>query len=138
MFGDFSATDHASMTGHGSAEVVEPSCLLWGPLRTIRAQVEPGADVRRMALAGTVALVGGLGLAGCSGSSQSYGDGYSVGQSLAASAQGFSAPAHVIAARCERQWRVSGSDIDNQRQWVSGCRQGFLQVEAEVTSTSHT
>jgi hypothetical protein len=93
--------------------------------------------VRRLGIASVVALFGGLALAGCGANSQSYGIGYSVGQSLAASVQGFSAPGHVIAVKCERQWQVSGSEVDSQRQWVNGCVHGFLQVEAEVTSTSH-
>lgn len=93
--------------------------------------------MRRLAITGVVALVGGLSLAGCGAGSQSYGIGLSVGQSLAASSQGFSAPGRVIVDKCERQWQVSGSEIDNQRQWVQGCVHGFIQVEAEVTSTSH-
>lgn len=92
--------------------------------------------MRRLGIASVAAVLGGLALAGCSSNSQSYGVGYSVGQSLAASAQGFSAPAHVIAAKCERQWQISGSDVDNQRQWVNGCVHGFIAVEAEVTSTA--
>jgi hypothetical protein len=93
--------------------------------------------VRRVLIAGVAVMFGSLGLAGCGSSSLSYGIGYSVGQSLAAGASGFTASHATIVAACERQWRVSGSNIDSHRQWVNGCVRGFIQVEAEVTNTTN-
>jgi hypothetical protein len=109
---------------------------LWALLRTI-GRVESGAVVRRAVVAGAIAVLGSLGLAGCGSGSISYGVGYSVGQSLAAGDAGFSAPHAQVVVKCERQWRLSGSAIDSRSSWINGCIRGFDQVEAEVTSTAH-
>lgn len=92
--------------------------------------------MRRTVVAGAVGLIGALGLAGCGSNSESFGVGYSIGQSLAAAHPGLSASHRTIVAACERQWRISGSNIDSQRQWVNGCIRGFLRVEAEVSNTA--
>jgi hypothetical protein len=93
--------------------------------------------VRRVIVAIAVVALGSLGLAGCESSSLSYGDGYSVGQSLAANDAGYTTPHAAIVAACDHEWRVSASAVDSQREWIDGCIHGFVTVQSEVT-TSHT
>jgi hypothetical protein len=92
--------------------------------------------VRRAVVAGAFVVLGSLGLAGCGSGSLSYGVGYSVGQSIAAGDAGFLAPRAQIVAKCDRQWRLSGSAADSRSAWINGCVRGFQQVEAEVTNTA--
>jgi hypothetical protein len=94
--------------------------------------------VRKVLFATALVALGSLGLAGCSvGSASSYGVGYSVGQSLAANVTGYALPHASVVAKCDRQWQLSGSTVDNRLAWVRGCVEGFAQVEAEVSNTSH-
>jgi hypothetical protein len=88
--------------------------------------------MRRTAVGlGVGLLCAGL-LAGCGPSAVSYGDGYAVGQSIAA-ARGVGA-LHGGAAlvACRHQWLTSGPSSDDRAVWVRGCVAGVRRLESTV------
>lgn len=94
--------------------------------------------MRKVIATTALVAIGSLGLAGCDSGTASFGDGYSVGQSLAANVTGYALPHAGVVARCDRQWQLSGAAVDNRLDWVRGCVQGFVEIEAEVSNTTHT
>lgn len=94
--------------------------------------------MRQLVVVVATVLLGAMGLAACnpgaSSASVSYGNGYSIGQSLAADAGRLGATHAQATEACARQWRDSADVSDQASAWIRGCTAGYLDVASTVSS----
>ncbi len=88
--------------------------------------------MRRGAIVLGASLVAAVSLSACGSSGLSYHDGYSTGQSMAATSQPGTLHGSLVVSACRHQWNASGPASDERAAWVNGCVAGVRQLEATL------